>query len=95
MRQLGISRRIGAQVNSSDFVEVLRPSPCVETGNEFVRVYLCKNMLDRCRIHMKSLNWVNLRSRRLLDWLKLMKGASANPLSICFHSFRAQSKNFK
>jgi 8-oxo-dGTP pyrophosphatase MutT (NUDIX family) len=34
---------LGAQVNLSDLVEVLRLSPCVETGNEFVRVYLCKN----------------------------------------------------
>ena len=36
---------LGVPVNSSDLVEILRLSPCVETGNEFVRVYLCNNCI--------------------------------------------------
>ena len=37
---------VGVEVNHLELLELLRLSPCLETGNDFVRVYVNKNIVS-------------------------------------------------
>tara|TARA_B100001093_G_scaffold381128_2_gene366629 strand:- start:3786 stop:4370 length:585 start_codon:yes stop_codon:yes gene_type:complete len=40
------SEELGVSLKRMDLLEILRVSPCLETGNEFVRVYLTKHVIS-------------------------------------------------
>ena len=43
-----VEEELGLTISTNELTEILRCSPCEETGMEFVRVYLIEKILKKC-----------------------------------------------